>query len=58
MNLIYHFTFFIVSLFILIKVISYGLYEYHTENNKLGSIAVICFSSLTIIFTNIVVFFR
>ena len=58
MNFIYHFTFIAVSLFILIKSIFYGIYEFNSENNKSGGIAVICFSVLVVIFANIIVFFR
>ena len=58
MNLIYHFIFIAVSLFILIKTIFYGIYEINSENNKSGGIAVICFSVLVIVFANIIVFFR
>lgn len=58
MNLIYHFTFIVVSLFILIKTIFYGIYEINSENNKSGGIAVICFSILIVVFSNIIVFFR
>lgn len=56
MNLIYHFTFIVVSIFILIKTIFYGIYEINSENNKSGGIAVICFSVLVVIFSNIIVF--
>lgn len=58
MNFIYHFTFIVVTIFILIKTISYGLYEINNQNNKSGGIAVICFSILVIIFTNILVYLR
>lgn len=58
MNLIYHFTFIVVSIFILIKTIFYGIYEIKSENNKSGGIAIICFSVLVVIFSNIIVFFR
>ena len=58
MNFIFLFTFFAVSLFILIKTIFYGVYEINSENNKSGGIAVICFSVLVVIFANIIVFFR
>ena len=58
MNLIYHFTFIVVSLFILIKTIFYGIYEINSENNKSGGIDVICFSILIVVFSNIIVFFR
>ena len=58
MNFLYHFTFVVVSCFILIKTIFYGLYEIKTQNNKSGGIAVICFSVVVIVFANTVVFFR
>ncbi len=58
MNFLYHFVFIFISIFILIKTIFYGFYEINTENNKSGGIAVICFSILAIVFTNIIVFLR
>lgn len=58
MNFLYHSIFIIVTIFILLKTIFYGIYEINTENNKSGGIAVICFSILVIIFANIIVFFR
>lgn len=58
MNFIYHFTFIIVTIFVLIKTISYGLYEIKTQNNKSGGIAVICFSIIVVIFTNVISFLR
>lgn len=58
MNFIYHFVFVIVTIFVLIKTISYGLYEIKTQNNKSGGIAVICFSIIVVIFTNIISFLR
>lgn len=58
MNFIYHFTFIIVTIFVLIKTISYGLYEIKTQNNKSGGITVICFSVIVVVFTNIISFLR
>lgn len=58
MNFLYNFVFIVVSLFILIKTIFYGLYEFNTQSNKSGGIAVICFSILVIVFANIIVFLR
>lgn len=58
MNLIYHFTFILVTIFILLKTIFYGIYEINTENNKSGGIAVICFSIFAVVFANIIVSFR
>ena len=58
MNFLYHFIFIAITIFILIKTIFYGIYEINTENNKSGGIAVICFSILVVVFSNIIVFFR
>ncbi len=58
MNFIYHFTFIIVTVFVLMKTISYGLYEIKTQNNKSGGIAVICFSIIVVIFANIISLLR
>lgn len=58
MNFLYHSIFIIVTIFILLKTIFYGIYEINTENNKSGGIAVICFSILVVVFANIIVFIR
>lgn len=58
MNLLYHIIFVIITLFILIKTIFYGLYEINTQNNKNGGISVILFSVIAIVFTNIISFLR
>lgn len=56
MNFLYHFIFIFVTIFVLIKTIFYGIYEINTEKNKTGGIAVICFSILVTIFSNIIIF--
>lgn len=58
MNLLYHIIFVIITLFILLKTIFYGLYEINSQNNKNGGISVICFSILAVVFTNIISFLR
>lgn len=58
MNLLYHFIFIFITIFILIQTIFYGLYEFNTQNNKSGGIAIISFSILVIVFTNIITFLR
>lgn len=47
--------FLILTLFILGKTISYGIYEYRTEENHFGGICVIIFSIIATLFSNIVV---
>ncbi len=48
--LIYNFLFIITSIFILFKVIGYGIYEIKEMKNKTGGIAVITFSTIVVIF--------
>lgn len=43
------------SVFVLIKTISYGLYEIKKENNKIGGICFIVFSIFCILFSNIII---
>lgn len=57
-NFIYHFIFIIATIIILLKAISYGIYEIKNEKNKHGGIAVISFSVLVTLFVNFVVWFR
>ena len=52
---VYHTLFLIVSIYILLKVIGYGLYEINTVKNKSGGIVVITFSFLVVIFSNVMV---
>lgn len=58
MNFLFYIVFIFTTVFILVKTISYALYEINTENNKYGGIAVIFFSILVVVFANIVVFIR
>ena len=55
-NIFYRFLFLIFSIFVLLKSIFYALYEIKTQDNKSGGIAVIWFTIVVLIFTNIVVF--
>lgn len=48
--IIYNFLFIITSIFILFKVIGYGIYEIKEMQNKVGGITVITFSTLVTIF--------
>lgn len=57
-NIFYHFLFLIFSIFVLLKSIFYALYEIKTQDNKSGGIAVICFTIIVLIFTNIIVFLK
>ena len=57
-NLIYRFLFFIISIYFLIKVIYYAVYEINKEKNKNGGITLIVFSSIVVILSNIVVLIK
>lgn len=57
-NFIYNFIFLICSLIILIKTISYGIYEIKNENNKHGGIVVITFSLLVTVWANVIIWSR
>ena len=52
---VYHLFFLIISIYILLKVIGYSLYEINTLKNKSGGIVVITFSIIVVIFSNVMV---
>lgn len=58
MKLFFHFSFIVITIFILIKTIFYGIYEINTEKNKTGGVAVILLSIFTTVLANIIMFFR
>ena len=53
-SIFYDIIFLLISLYILLKAIGYGLYEIKEKTNKSGGITVITFSILVVIFANIV----
>ncbi len=57
-KLFFHFSFIVITIFILIKTIFYGIYEINTEKNKTGGVAVILLSIFTTVLANIIMFFR
>ena len=54
-SLVYHILFLIISIYILLKVIGYSIYEINTLKNKSGGIVIITFSILVVIFSNVMV---
>lgn len=54
-NFIYDLLFVLISLYVLIKTIYYGIYEIKQNNNKTGGIVVISFSIVVFIFFNLVI---
>ena len=57
-SIIYDLIFLVITIFILLKVIGYALYEIKELNNKAGGITIISFSSLVVIFTNIMMWIK
>lgn len=58
MSIIYNIIFLAISIYILLRTISYGIYEINEKENKSGGITVIVFSILVVIFSNIMMFTR
>lgn len=52
------FFFFILSLIVLTKTVSYGIFEIKKQNNTLGGIVLLIISFITFISTNIIVSIR
>jgi hypothetical protein len=48
----------ILSIFIVLKTFSYGIYEIKNNENKSGGIAVICVSLLSAILCDVIVYLR
>ncbi len=57
-HIIYFIVFFIITIYILLKVIGYAIYEIKECNNRIGGIVVISFSTLVVIFVNIMMLIR
>lgn len=55
-TIIFNILFALVSIFVLLKAVGYGVYEFKEKENKTGGITVIVFSLAVVIFTNIVLF--
>ncbi len=58
MAIIYNIIFLVISIYILLRTISYGIYEIKEKKNKCGGTTVIVFSVLVIIYSNIMMFLR
>ena len=52
MNILFYILFFIFTIYIVIKSISYGIYEIREKSNKKGGIAVILLSILCLFLSN------
>ncbi len=54
-SIAYDLIFFFTSLYILLKVIGFAIYEIKEMNNKISGIVIISFSILVVIFANIMI---
>ena len=57
-TIIYDFLFIITSIFILFKVIGYGIYEIKEMKNKTGGITVITFSSIVVLLFIVIIILK
>lgn len=57
-HIIYFIVFLIITIYILLKAIGYAIYEIKECNNRIGGIVVISFSTLVVIFVNIMMLIR
>lgn len=57
-SIIYFFIFLLTTLYILLKVIGYAIYEIKELDNKFGGIVIISFSTAVVIFVNIMMLIR
>ena len=57
-SIIYFIVFLIITLYILLKTIGYAIYEIKEQNNKIGGIVIISFSTFVVIFANIMMLIR
>ena len=57
-SIIYDLIFLVITIFILLKVIGYALYEIKELNNKAGGITIISFSTLVDVFVNVMMWIK
>lgn len=48
----------VLSIYMVLKTVSYGIYEIKNNENKSGGIAVICVSLLSAILCDVIVYLR
>lgn len=56
-SIIYDLIFLVITIFILLKVIGYAIYEIN-QLNKAGGISIICFSVLVVVFANVMMWIK
>ena len=57
-SIIYDLIFLVITIFILLRVIGYAIYEIKELNNKVGGITIISFSTLVVVFANIMMWIK
>ena len=57
-DIFFNFLFLIFSIYVLLKIIFYALYEIKTQENKSGGIAIIGFSIIILTFATLFIFIK
>lgn len=57
-SIIYQISFFLITLYILLKVIGFALYEIKQLGNKTGGITVIVFSTVIVLCFDVIILFK
>ena len=57
-DIFFNFLFLIFSIYVLLKIIFYALYEIKTQENKSGGIAIIVFSIIILTFATLFIFIK
>lgn len=55
-NILYDIIFLVISIYILLKTIGYGIYEIKEKENQISGSVIIIFSILIVIFSNVMMF--
>ena len=54
-SFIFHIVFTLITIYALLQVIGFSLYEINELRNKSGGIVVITFSSIVVLFSNLII---
>lgn len=54
-GIVYHIIFFILSIFVFLRCVAYGLYEWKEIKNRSGGATVILFAIFVTVFSNVMV---
>lgn len=57
-DFLYYLIFALITIYILLKTIGYAIYEIKENKNKTGGIIVVAFSTLVVIFANVMMWIK